>query len=256
MIKKFETMEHNTTTPDVETASDGYASRFQGSVGEYLLAVQTEAVTELVRWPNGSTPLRVLDVGGGHGQLTSLFLDRGCEVWVQGSSPVCQARISPFMERYRGRLHFVASDLWHLPFPNRKFDLVVAIRLLAHVEDWQQLLGEMARVCEGQLLVDYAPIASANILEPILFHAKRLIEKNTRPYFCYSGRSIRRCLGRLNFGNFNERKEFFAPMVVHRSLKKPALSRRLEIGFSGLGLTALLGGPVLLSASRANRGEP
>ena len=250
-----ETMEHNTTTPDVDTASEDYARRFRGPIGEYLLRVQGDGVARLVRWPDPTRPLRVLEVGGGHGQLTPLFLERGCEVWVQGSDASCEARIKPLFAHYPDRLHFVVSNLWNLPFEDNWFDLVVAIRLLSHVEDWRPLLREMTRVCKNQLLIDYAPVMSANLLEPVLFHVKRRIEKNTRPYFCYTKKELESCLKNLDFNNFCDEKQFFAPMVVHRALGRPALSSKMENCFSALGLTALFGGPVLLLAERNANGE-
>ena len=50
--------------PDVETASDDYARRFSGPVGEWFLDVQERACLDLLRPWRGGT---VLDVGGGHG---------------------------------------------------------------------------------------------------------------------------------------------------------------------------------------------
>ena len=66
-------LEHNTLTPDVETASDGYARRFAGPVGTYFLARQAAAVARLLS-DSDAPGRRALDVGGGHGQLTPLLL--------------------------------------------------------------------------------------------------------------------------------------------------------------------------------------
>jgi glycosyltransferase involved in cell wall biosynthesis/SAM-dependent methyltransferase len=243
-------LEHDTTTPDIETASDAYARRFSGSAGRFLLEVQADAVNHLLQ----DTPAvgRVLEIGGGHGQLTQLLLDLGFEVWVQGSSTVCSRRVHLLMARseYRDRLHFVASSLWELPFPDTSFDLVLGIRLLAHVERWRELLAEMARVCKQRLLLDYPPTMSANAFERWMFRFKRDIEGNTRPYFCYSFRELSGALRALGFERLSVEKEFFVPMVVHRALARQGLSRALERGSRALGLTRLVGGPVLLLAQR------
>ena len=59
--------------PDVETSSDGYAARFAGPAGRYMLGVQEAAVRSMLAdLPPGAS---VLDVGGGHGQLLALMLD-------------------------------------------------------------------------------------------------------------------------------------------------------------------------------------
>ena len=134
---------HDVTTPDIETSGRAYARRFSGPVGAYLLGVQSETVRRLLSY-GGIQGGRVLDVGGGHAQLTHLLLALGFEVWVQGSAPCCAKRLGPLMDEAKGRLHFVTSSLWALPFGDRAFDLVVGIRLLAHVERWQALLTELA----------------------------------------------------------------------------------------------------------------
>ena len=108
---------HNTTTPDVETASEDYARRFSGAIGRYLLDAQYEAFRRLYE-PSRRGPIRVLDVGGGHAQLTQQLLDCGFVVWVHGSAACCAERLKPLMRRHPDRLRFVASDIWSLPFPD------------------------------------------------------------------------------------------------------------------------------------------
>jgi glycosyltransferase involved in cell wall biosynthesis/ubiquinone/menaquinone biosynthesis C-methylase UbiE len=243
-------LEHDTTTPDVETASEGYARRFSGPAGAYFLGVQAEAARQLLS--GTAARARVLDVGGGHAQLTPMLLDLGFDVWVQGSAPVCRDRLRVLAARpeHRGRLHFVTSSLWALPFPDASFDLVLGIRLLAHVERWQELLHEMARVCRRQILVDYPPTISANAFERWLFRFKRQFEGNTRPFFCYSDGTLARALQGLGFQRLSQRKQFFLPMVVHRALAREKASRALESVSRRLGLTRLLGAPVLLLGER------
>jgi glycosyltransferase involved in cell wall biosynthesis len=155
------------------------------------------------------------------------------------------------MAEANGRLHFVTSSLWALPFADRSFDLVVGVRLLAHVQRWQALLAEMTRVCRQCLLIEYAPIASANILEPWLFALKRRIEGNTRPFLCYSRHQLAPVLREQGFADLTEQKEFLVPVVVHRALKRPDLSRRIESWNRSLGLTRWFGGPALLLAERS-----
>ena len=59
-------MSHFPETADIETSSDGYAQRFAGAVGAWFLRVQEDATLRLLHaFPNA----RILDVGGGHGQL-------------------------------------------------------------------------------------------------------------------------------------------------------------------------------------------
>lgn len=242
-------MPHATAPPDIETASATYAKRFAGPVGAYMLEVQAEGVRHLL----SGVPLaggRVLEVGGGHAQLTRLLLALGAEVWVQGSAPCCAERLAPLLAEAGGRLRFLTSDLLALPFADRSFDLVIGIRLMAHVEHWEELLSEMSRVCRGCLLVDYAPTRSVSAFEPWLYAVKRVVESDTRRFARFSIGQLAPVLRELGFVDISERKQFLMPMVIHRVLKRPELSRRVESWGDRLGLTRLLGGPALLLAQR------
>lgn len=239
--------EHNTTTPDADTASDDYAKRFSGPIGSYFLAEQNRIVAELL---GASGPCRILEVGGGHAQLTPALLEAGHEVWVQGSTPECVNRLASLFVRYPGRLRFVVSNLWTLPFADRAFDLVIAIRLLAHVERFEALLREMARVSDSRVIVDFPPVFSANLWQPLLFSVKRKVEGNTRPFFCYQAKQLYRPLRAAGFDRFRMAKQFTVPMVVHRKIASPAFSRAIETGCRRSGLTRLIGAPSLLLAER------
>ncbi len=238
---------HNTTTPDVDTASDDYATRFSGAVGRYFLAVQDRMVRDFL---DSSGPGRVLEVGGGHAQLVPALLEAGHEVWVQGSAPGCAKRLAPLFARYPGRLRFVASSLWSLPFPDQAFDAVIAVRLLAHVEQFEPLLREMARVSNGRVIVDFPPVFSANLVQPLLFGMKRRVEGNTRPYFSYDVRQLYPPLRAAGFGRFRVAKQFTVPMVIHRKAASPRFSEAVEAACRWSGLTRLFGSPSVLLAER------
>jgi ubiquinone/menaquinone biosynthesis C-methylase UbiE len=247
-------IEHDTTTPDILTSGEPYARRFAGPVGRYMLDVQDGIINRLLLDGRGE-PLAVLNLGGGHAQVTPMLLAAGCRVCVQGSAAVCAERLRPLADRAPGRLTFVASGLWDLPFPDRAFDAVVAIRLMGHIERWEALLAEMARVCRHRLVIDFPPLASANVLEPLLLRLKRRLEgEATRPYFSYSTGALARALARCGFEIASLEKQFFLPMAVHRLLRRPGLSRTLESRARRLGLTAALGGPALLLAERIGAG--
>ncbi len=234
---------HNTLTPDIETSSEDYARRFEGGIGAYFLGVQERAVTAMLAQV-GAGSLRVLELGGGHAQLTAALAAAGHSVAVQGSAQEALQRCAPLLGKYKG-LSTIVSSLWDVPQPDRAFDVVIAVRLLAHVERWPELLGEMARLANRALIVDFAVKGGLNRLTPALFGLKRRIEGNTRPYFSYSGRELQAVLGKLGFEVCAERRQFFFPMGLHRGLKSPRISRILEGGAAGLGLTRLFGSPAI-----------
>ena len=105
---------------DVVTSSDAYSRRFAGGVGRFFLERQAEAVLDLLRpWPGAS----VLDVGGGHGQVTGPLLDAGYAVSVLGSSPACEARVREWTQS--GRARFLVDDLVAPGLQDRSFDVVL-----------------------------------------------------------------------------------------------------------------------------------
>ncbi len=85
---------------DVETSSEGYARRFAGPVGRFFLDRQAEATLALLRLFPGAS---VLDVGGGHGQVTGPLVEAGYEVTVLGSDASCEARVREWTGPGRAR---------------------------------------------------------------------------------------------------------------------------------------------------------
>jgi SAM-dependent methyltransferase len=185
----------------------------------------------------------ILDVGGGHGQLTAALSSAGYEVTVQGSAESCKGRIAGHLSG--GRCRFVTSDILNLPFEDRSFDAVVSIRLLPHVNRWPALIAELCRVSRRSVIVDYPTRRSINVLTPLLFGAKKRFEKNTRAYLLFDERDVDAQFERHGFSPSGRAPQFFLPMVVHRMLGVPAVSAFLELPFESSGLTALFGSPVI-----------
>lgn len=225
---------------DIETSSEGYAARFSGAAGAWMLSVQERIVLAwMKRWPGAS----VLDVGGGHGQLAVPLARAGCAVTVLGSDPVCVKRI--INEVAAKHIRFEVGDLIALPFPDRAFDVVVSIRLLPHCEQWPKLIDELCRVARRAVIVDYPTTQSVNCFSTALFGAKKKIEKNTRPFTLFRHAEVTAEFAKHGFVATERKGEFFLPMVLHRMLKCPALSAALEGACGVLGLKRFFGSPVL-----------
>jgi hypothetical protein len=126
------------------------------------------------------------------------------------------------------------------------------VRLLAHVERWQELLREMARVTRRYLIVDYPPLSSANVLTPLLFWAKRRVERNTRPYFCYRVREVELCLRSMGFKPVRTYRQFTVPMGVHRAVGQVGVSSSIEALLGRMGMTRIMGSPAILLAVRGD----
>ncbi len=237
---------HGPELADVETASASYAARFAGPIGAWMLARQERLVLERLRAAGART---VLDVGGGHGQLARPLAAAGYEVTVLGSESVCAERIADLVAA--GRCRFIVGSVVALPFPDRSFDAVVTVRLLPHCTRWPQLIRECARVARTVVVVDYPVKSGLNALAPWLFSAKRKLEKNTRTWRNFTHAEVAGAFAAAGFAPAGRTGQFICPMVLHRALKRVALSEALEWIPDRLGLTRRFGTPCIAAFTRA-----
>jgi SAM-dependent methyltransferase len=233
---------------DVETSSDGYARRFAGPVGAWFLATQASATLRML------APYRcasVLDVGGGHGQVTAALIADGHRVTVFGSAESCRRRIAPLVDA--GQCTFESGDLLDLPYPDRAYDVVLSYRLLPHAVRWKTLLCELARVAERAVLVDIPLRRSVNRLAPSLFALKKRVEGNTRPFRLFDERTVLEVAASAGFVASARYPQFVLPMALHRMLGVHRLSARSERLLRAVGITERFGSPVILKLVRRDR---
>ena len=230
---------------DVETSSEAYARRFSGGVGGWFLAVQAEATLDLLKpFPHA----RIVDVGGGHGQLAGPLAEAGHHVTVIGSREECRARVRPLVDA--GRVRFQAADLLALPFAARAFDVALAFRLLPHVARWRDLIAELCRVAARAVIVDYPTRRSVNVVAGPLFGAKKRVEGDTRPFAVFADEDVEAAFAGQGFAVAGRRPEFAVPMALHRALGMASLSRGLERAARVTGVTSRMGSPVILRTDR------
>ena len=191
----------------------------------------------------------MLDVGGGHAQLTPALVGAGYTVTVAGSDPSCAQRLRPWLDRGECRYH--TADLLALPFDDRGFDAVVCYRLIAHSIDWHRLVRELCRVARARVVIDYPSRRSLNLISDGLFATKKRLEgESTRPFLLYAPGEIRGEFERNGFRVVADTPQFLVPMVVHRMVGSTAFSRAIEAPGRLMGLTRWLGSPVIVRADR------
>jgi 2-polyprenyl-3-methyl-5-hydroxy-6-metoxy-1,4-benzoquinol methylase len=227
-------------TADIETSNDDYASRFSGETGQWMLELQ-EAITRSLLKPHGPHPL--LDVGGGHGQLAIPLCRDGYPVTVLSSAESCRHRIADIVNS--GHCSFKVGNLMEMPFADRAFPTLLAFRLLTHCERWPGLIHEMCRVAAHSIIIDYPTKQSLNAIAPMLFQAKKKIEKNTRSWRLFTHAELNEAFAKEGFVLKQRKAQFFLPMVLHRALKSRNLSAAFEGAFRATGLTAAWGSPVI-----------
>jgi ubiquinone/menaquinone biosynthesis C-methylase UbiE len=233
---------------DVETASDEYAARFEGDVGRWFLERQARGTLQLLgHLAKGAS---VLDVGGGHAQLTPALVRAGYRLTVTGSHPSSGARLSQWVSR--GQCHFEVADFHALPHRDRSFVAVLCFRLLSHSIQWTSLIRELCRVAQDLVVLEYPSTRSVNVVSNHFFGLKRRIEGNTRPYSLFSPSEIRRAFEQQRFHVVAQDPQFLFPMVLHRWAGASRLSRLIEAPGRFLGLTRWLGSPIIARADRNN----
>ncbi|HYF39386.1 MAG TPA: class I SAM-dependent methyltransferase [Gemmatimonadales bacterium] len=231
---------------DIATSSEDYARRFAGDVGRWFLEIQSRLTLELLEGlPRNAT---VLDVGGGHAQITPSLLKSGYKVTVVGSHADCSTRLKPWIDGVSCR--FEVADLRALPYEVQSFDGVVCLRLLPHSSAWTRLIGQLCRIARHMVLVDYPTTRSVNILSRPLFALKKGIERNTRSFRLFSPREIRAAFREHGFKVTAERPQFLFPMALHRLGRRAGPTRAVEESVRALGLTRWFGSPVLSRADR------
>lgn len=242
------TAENDEDAPDIVSSSPRYALRFSGRSGAYLLARQSDGISRLLRHANGRVR-SVLDVGGGHMQVASLLAPTGYRVVVHGSTAACLFRLPELARAHPERVEGRIGPLWELPATDGEFELVVAIRMLGHVRRWRELLAELCRASSRYVLIEFAAASGAQRLSHALFGLKRHVEGDTRKFWTYTVDEVGAELRRLGFRLVDVDRQFVLPIVVHRMLRQPALSRAVERALAMLGLSRF-GSPVLLLAER------
>ncbi len=232
-------------TADIETASADYACRFKGAAGEFFLNRQTKLVLELLQdFPRA----KVLDVGGGHAQIAEPLVSEGFDVTVTGSDDSCRTLLDQRIDT--GNFTYHTCDLLNLPFEDRSFSVVLAFRLLPHLQRWQRALAELCRVADKAVILDYPDRRSTNIFYSQFFGMKKRIEGNTRPFTLFTRKQISEELARNGFTRTDFHPEFFLPMVIHRTLQNWKVSFWMESLCRKSGLTAKLGSPIIFRADR------
>jgi 2-polyprenyl-3-methyl-5-hydroxy-6-metoxy-1,4-benzoquinol methylase len=216
-------------------------------VGRWFLERQARLTLDLLR---GRERARVLDVGGGHGQLARPLLDAGHEVTVYASGrDAIGGEVSALADE--GRVTVACGDLLHAPWPGRAFDVVLCFRLLPHARDWRALAAELARLSSAAVVIDYPTRRSVNAISGALFPLKHRVEGDTRPFTVFRDADVAGAFAEHGLRVTARRPQFFFPMALHRALRSAAAARALEGAARATGLTRALGSPVILRLERA-----
>jgi SAM-dependent methyltransferase len=223
------------------------AARFGGPIGRLLLDDQERVLLAFLGDVSG---LRVLDLGTGTGRAAIALAKRGGRVTgVDASSEMLSVA-----RRRAGdagvSIAFVEGDAHALTFPDQSFDAVVCLRVLMHVPDWRQSLGELCRVAGARLVFDYPSLSSTAALQVTWRRVAAAMGSKVEAYRVFSGREIERELSRHGFRVTAAHRQFVLPIAFHKLIGSPRMTRTLEGVLAGIGLLRLAGSPVTIAAER------
>jgi len=237
-------------TPDIETASDDYASRFAGAAGVFFMDTQNSTVERVL----GSDCKGVaIELGGGHGQLVSILEKAGCDIIEYSSNANCHIMLT--QRHPEVELQNVTGDMLALPFADQSADLVIFVRLISHIENWPELIAESCRISRKTVVFDYPSLFSMNVFTPLIFCLKKGIEKNTRTYMSFSKRQLKTELAKHGFKITTHAPQFILPMFIHRALNGAGFLQVTEKLFRVTRITSLFGSPVILRADRVSQAQ-
>jgi SAM-dependent methyltransferase len=139
-------------TRSVAGLPESYAGWRSSQLGRIIDELEERLVLKLLAPVDH---LHVLDVGCGDGALASTLFRR--EAWVTGldADPRMLAAARARAEAASVTLDLVRGHAEALPFPDEKFDRVVAVTVLCFVREVDSAIAEMARVLKpgGRLVV-------------------------------------------------------------------------------------------------------
>ena len=183
---------------DVETSSDAYARRFAGPVGALVPRRAGRA-----RPSSSCAPGRgasVLDVGGGHGQVTGPLVDAGYAVTrARQRRPPARRACAPWTDA--GRARFQSGDLLtpalRRPVVRRRALLSAPAPRRARGARWSPSCAALARSRGASWTTRRA--RSVNAVAGAFFGLKKRVEGNTRPFAVFARRRDRRAFAAAGF---------------------------------------------------------
>jgi len=232
---------------DRATAESFDRRRFGGPIGELVAATQAHVLADFVGRVQGRA---ILDAGTGTGRAALLLAAGGARVTGVDAS-------EEMLKIARGRaadqgatVRFLAGDVHRLEFPDRSFDVAVALRVLMHSPKWQLCIAELCRVADQLVILDFPSRYSTALVQSV---ARRLLYAfgvNTEPYQVFSEADVEKALERCGFRVRSVHRQFVLPIALHKAFGSRRFTTASEGFLDRLGLLKRLGSPVTLVAER------
>jgi len=222
-------------------------ARFGGAIGQMLLQDQERVLFTCLGDVSGK---KILDVGTGTGRAALALAARGAHVVGIDASAEMLSVARRRASDARVAVDFIEGDAHALQFGDRSFDAVVCLRMLMHVPDWRRSLGELCRVADHQLVLDFPSATSVAAVQSAWRRAAASLGSEVESYRVFTPGRFSRELLRRGFHVSASHRQFVLPIAFYKLLDSPPFTRRVEAVFAATGVLRVCGSPVTISAER------
>jgi SAM-dependent methyltransferase len=233
---------------DPANASRFDERRFGGRIGDL---VAREQASVLVRFAGPIAGCPMLDVGTGTGRAALLLAEGGAIVTGVDASEQMLAIARQRAAQAGLAVSFLHRDAHDLQFADRGFHTTVCLRVLMHTPRWRQCVGELCRVSERRVILDYPSARSPALLQSWFRAIAHRLGASNEPYRVFSDRQMGAAIAAAGLRVVGVHNHILLPIAVQNMLGSPRFTHTVEALFRRLGLAAALGSPVTLLAERA-----
>jgi SAM-dependent methyltransferase len=235
---------------DPETARRFDDRRFGGPIGELVADTQARVLLEFVGRTQGRS---VLDVGTGTGRAALLMAANGAKViGIDASEQMLGIARQRAVEQGVS-VTFATGDAHALQFNDRSFEVVVSLRVIMHTPRWLDCVGELCRVADQLVILDYPSSRSVAALQSLVRRVVAAVGGKTEPYRVFAHADVEAALKRSGFRIRSSHRQFVLPIALHKAIGSRGFTVGLEGWLDRIGVLALLGSPVTLVAERCAR---
>lgn len=241
--------DHYSYTHYADTAvAEGFdALRFSGDVGRFLLEQQAMLLADVLAPLPGR---RVADVGTGTGRAAIGLARLGARVVGFDASAEMLGVARLRAAESGAAVHFAVGDAHALPLPDRAVDAAVCLRVLMHAIDWQRCVGELCRVADWRVVIDFPSASSAAAIESLIRRGRQRLGQRVEAYRVFHEREVVASLERHGFRVVDVRRQFVIPIAFHKAIGRFGMTRGIERGLEAAGALRLFGSPVTMVAER------
>jgi SAM-dependent methyltransferase len=236
-----------TTYADPETARTFDAKRFGGPIGDLIASTQASVVANLA---GALRDRSVLDVGTGTGRVALLLAHEGARVTAVDASGEMLAVAKRRAAEERVVVQFSTGDAHALTFADRSFDVAVSLRVIMHTPRWRQCVGELCRVAERLVIIDYPSAHSFAAIESLTRGAAHAVGVDTEAYRVFTDRAIAGAFAAHGFRICSVHRQFVLPIALHKAIGSRRFTVAVEDFLDRAGLLRIAGSPVTIAAER------